>query len=64
MNDDWPLFEPPSQDQLARHADDLMHRANLVRRYGWGRLPASLVTRRGDRHRSGPGRRCRAPAMR
>ncbi|MCV7220257.1 hypothetical protein [Mycolicibacterium elephantis] len=35
MNDDWPLFAPPSQDQLARHADDLMHRANLVRTHGW-----------------------------
>ena len=35
MNDDWPLIEPPSQDQLARHADDLMHRANLVLRHGW-----------------------------
>ncbi|MGV0795838.1 hypothetical protein ABQF26_02655 [Mycolicibacterium elephantis] len=35
MNDDWPLFEPPSEDQLAQHADDLMYRVNLVRRYGW-----------------------------
>ena len=35
MNDDWPLFEPPSRDQLAQHADDLMYRAKLVRRYGW-----------------------------
>ena len=35
MNDDWAIFEPPDQNQLARHADDLMHRANLVRRYGW-----------------------------
>lgn len=35
MNDDWPLFEPPNQDQLARHVDDLIHRANLVLRHGW-----------------------------
>jgi hypothetical protein len=35
MNDDLPLFEPPDEDQLARRADDLRHRANLVRRHGW-----------------------------
>ena len=35
MSDDWPIFEPPDQDQLARRADDLRHRAALVRRYGW-----------------------------
>jgi hypothetical protein len=35
MIDDIPLMEPPSKEQLARHADDLMHRANLVRRDGW-----------------------------
>lgn len=35
MNDDLPLFGPPDEDQLARHADDLRHRANLVRRDGW-----------------------------
>ncbi|MGF2945815.1 hypothetical protein [Mycobacterium sp. Lab-001] len=35
MNDDRPLFEPPNQDQLTQHADDLMYRANLVRRHGW-----------------------------
>lgn len=35
MIDDWPLFEPPSQDQLAQHADGLTHRADLVRRHGW-----------------------------
>ncbi len=35
MIDDWPLFEPPSQDRLARHADDLTHRATLVLRHGW-----------------------------
>jgi hypothetical protein len=35
MIDDWPIFEPPDQDQLARHADDLIHRAHLVRRDGW-----------------------------
>lgn len=36
MSDDWSVFEPPDQDQLARHADDLIHRANLVRSHGWG----------------------------
>lgn len=35
MIDDWPICEPPDQDQLARHADDLIHRAHLVRRNGW-----------------------------
>lgn len=35
MIDDCPLFEPTNQDQLARHADDLIHRANLVLRHGW-----------------------------
>ncbi|MFL0178136.1 hypothetical protein [Mycobacterium sp. SMC-15] len=35
MSDDWPIFEPPDQDQLTRRADDLRHRAALVRRYGW-----------------------------
>lgn len=35
MNDDWSIFEPPDQDQVTRHADDLMQRANLVRRDGW-----------------------------
>lgn len=35
MSDDWPIFEPPDQDQLVRRADDLRHRAALVRRYGW-----------------------------
>lgn len=29
------LFELPGQDQLARQANDLIHRANLVRRYGF-----------------------------
>ncbi|CAM3214248.1 hypothetical protein BST27_23930 [Mycobacterium intermedium] len=29
------IFEPPDQDQVTRHADDLMQRANLVRRDGW-----------------------------
>ena len=28
-------FEPPDQNQLARYADDLMHRANLVLSHGW-----------------------------
>jgi hypothetical protein len=35
MSDDWPLFEPPDENKLARHADDLVHRAQLVRRDGW-----------------------------
>ena len=35
MSDDWPVFEPPDQDRLAQRADDLRHRAALVRRYGW-----------------------------
>lgn len=29
------IFDPPDQDQRARHAYDLMQRANLVRRDGW-----------------------------
>lgn len=36
MSDEWPLFEPPDENKLARHADDLVHRAQLVRRNGWG----------------------------
>jgi hypothetical protein len=36
MSDDWSIFEPPEKDQLMRHADDLIDRANLVRRHGWG----------------------------
>ena len=35
MNDGWSIFEPPDKDRLTRHADDLIHRANLVRRHGW-----------------------------
>ena len=35
MIDDWSLFEPPSQNVLARRADDLMRRADLVLRHGW-----------------------------
>jgi hypothetical protein len=35
MSKNVPLFEPPDQDQLARHAKDLIHRANLVRKDGW-----------------------------
>ena len=35
MSDDWSIFEPPDQEQLARHGDDLIHRANLVRSCGW-----------------------------
>jgi hypothetical protein len=29
------IFEPPDPAQLARHADDLIRRATLVRRDGW-----------------------------
>lgn len=29
------IFEPPDQDHLTRHADDLFRRATLVRRDGW-----------------------------
>jgi hypothetical protein len=32
---DWSIFEPPDKDQLARYANDLIHRANLVRKDGW-----------------------------
>lgn len=35
MNDDWRIFEPPDQYELARRADDLLHRVNLVRAHGW-----------------------------
>lgn len=35
MSDDWAIFELPGQDQVARHAGDLTHRADLVRRDGW-----------------------------
>ena len=35
MSDDWAIFEPPSLDQVARYADDLIHRAQLVRQHGW-----------------------------
>jgi hypothetical protein len=35
MTDSLPLGEPPGQKRLARRADDLRHRAALVRRYGW-----------------------------
>lgn len=35
MSDAWAIFAPPDKDQLARHADDLIHRANLVHRDGW-----------------------------
>jgi len=35
MTDQCDLFEPPDRDQLARKADDLTHRANLVLRHGW-----------------------------
>jgi hypothetical protein len=36
MSDDWPPFAPPDENKLARRADDLVHRAHLVRRAGWG----------------------------
>lgn len=29
------IFEAPDQDQLKRHAADLIHRAELVRNHGW-----------------------------
>lgn len=29
------IFEPPDPAQVARHADDLIRRATLVRRDGW-----------------------------
>ncbi|WP_204080255.1 hypothetical protein [Mycobacterium riyadhense] len=35
MTDQCDLFEPPDRDQLARQADDLTHRADLVLRHGW-----------------------------
>ncbi|MEY8014442.1 hypothetical protein [Mycobacterium servetii] len=35
MSDGWSIFEPPGKDQLARHTDDLIYRAYLVRRHGW-----------------------------
>lgn len=35
MNEGWSPFDPPGQEQLARYADDLLHRADLVRRHGW-----------------------------
>lgn len=36
MTDDWSIFDPPNPDEVARHAENLTHRANLVRRPGWG----------------------------
>lgn len=35
MTDTWAVFELPDQDQVTRHADELMQRSNLVRRDGW-----------------------------
>lgn len=35
MTDDWSIFDPPDPDEVARHAEDLTHRANLVRTHGW-----------------------------
>lgn len=29
------IFEPPDQERVTRHADDLVRRAHLVRRGGW-----------------------------
>ena len=45
MSDDWAIFEPPDQAQLARHAEDLIHRANLVPQWRMGPVPARLVLR-------------------
>lgn len=35
MSDNWAIFESPDKDQPARYADDLTHRAQLVRQHGW-----------------------------
>lgn len=36
MSNDWAIFELlPGQDQVTRHARDLIHRADLVRRDVW-----------------------------
>lgn len=35
MNDNRCIFERPDQDQVIRHADDLMQRANTDCRHGW-----------------------------
>lgn len=35
MTGTWAVFEPPDQDQVTRHAGELMQRSNLVRRDGW-----------------------------
>lgn len=35
MSDDKSPFEPLSQEQLARHALDLIHRASMVLTHGW-----------------------------
>jgi hypothetical protein len=35
MSDGRSIFGPPDHDQVLRHADDLIHRANLVRCDGW-----------------------------
>jgi hypothetical protein len=35
MNERWSPFDPPDQERLGRYADDLLHRAELVRRHGW-----------------------------
>lgn len=35
MIDGLPLVEPPDLERLARRADDLRQRADLVRRDGW-----------------------------
>jgi len=35
MAEGWSPFDPPGQERLGRYADDLLHRADLVRRHGW-----------------------------
>lgn len=35
MSDNRPLFEPPDESNLARRADDLRFRSNLILRHGW-----------------------------
>lgn len=44
MTANLPLVEPPSPKQLARRADDLRHRAALVRRYGWNQYRSRWST--------------------
>lgn len=35
MSDGRSIFGPPDHNQVVRHADDLVHRANLVGSNGW-----------------------------